>query len=844
MKKAFLIAALLAPVFIYSQAFFTTTNFLEYNAVEGVTTASQSYRISGNSLSPSAGNITATATQYVEISIDNVNFSSSPIVIPYTGGQFPLKTIYVRVSGAAVVPGTILNGGITHSGGSAPNNIVAVTAYYPKTYYNTKANLGLQNTGTWSRTEDGTGASPAFFSDPYATFKIINQTNANYSGAWNVPDINSRVIIGSVASPVTFTILHGADYIGSNTRITVENNSTLILKNNVLPKIYSIGTNTVVDYAQEGTGTSDTIIIYPTTYWNLKLTGGIKYFQGGYTVNNNFTADGVASIGAFPTSVSPVTLLCRGNMTFLNGTHFDSSAAEDNHRISILKFSSLIPGQPQQVNTNGTDLVLQQVRIEGTGPVIFSPNTNILLSSTYSSGIVFTQAASSMVTEGGLITFKKVNSLFNINIFGNQVGKLSSTGTSFKFICSPLVSGQSIPPGCIGRLIFTPGSTIGDLTMNTDSEIDSIQVLSDVKIMGALNMIKGKIALAQGVKLELGETATTPQPGSINSFIHGEVISTGTNARTIPIGNYISNRFFPVDFTNHTPGNSYSFTYFFNNYPDHTIAPGTLASFPDYNVSWQEYWKITSANPGNADINFHYYDSYSGILNPAVLRVAVYNDGAGWTDLGGTPSPGNTITSGTVQVTNVSSFGPFTFAGSIPGIIPVKLISFSVKKQNSTAQLLWSTAQETNSRSFIVQRSADQVLWSDLITVPAAGNSNVKKDYTTTDYNPFSGFNYYRLKIIDDDNRFNFSATKIINFSNAETILLYPNPSKDVLSVYIPNIGSPVEINIYDATGKLVLSSVAQDIVTRINVSRFPKGIYILKVTGKNIADQKRFSVN
>ena len=97
---------------------------------------------------------------------------------------------------------------------------------------------------------------------------------------------------------------------------------------------------------------------------------------------------------------------------------------------------------------------------------------------------------------------------------------------------------------------------------------------------------------------------------------------------------------------------------------------------------------------------------------------------------------------------------------------------------------------------------------------------------------------------MDDDNRFNFSATKIINFSKAETILLYPNPSKDVLSVYIPNIGSPVEINIYDATGKLVLSSIAQDIVTRINVSRFAKGIYILNVTGKNIADQKRFSIN
>ena len=97
---------------------------------------------------------------------------------------------------------------------------------------------------------------------------------------------------------------------------------------------------------------------------------------------------------------------------------------------------------------------------------------------------------------------------------------------------------------------------------------------------------------------------------------------------------------------------------------------------------------------------------------------------------------------------------------------------------------------------------------------------------------------------MDDDNRFNFSATKIIHFNNAETILLYPNPSKDVLSVYLPNIGSPVEINIYDATGKLVLSSVAQDIVTRINVSRLPKGIYILKVTGKNIADQKRFSIN
>lgn len=714
---------------------------------------------------------------------------------------------------------------------------------YALDYFNTKADLGLQNPGTWSSTIDGTGSSPLSFSDPNQTFIISDQPKAHYSGFWAVSGFNSKVVVGTLTSPVAFTILPGADYISSTTLIEVSSNSSLIIKNNIIPQ-FSAGNLTTIDFAQTGTGPTDVITIPLTTYFNLKLSGGLKYFQSGNTrVNNDFTADGVVNMnGIGPRTSQNYKLTIMGSANFINGTTFDVGPSANNYRISLWFGETGDLPITHHLNSSTTELRLEGLSNAGRGKTELSANTNIQFNSPIVSfmvcSYVFNIPTPRIITNGGLITFND-----NTYFFATEPYSILSNGTSFKFN-GPAAFPGSFVDHCMAKIGFAPGSSIGDLTMTPPSNLDSILILNDVKITGNLNMTNGKIILSTGVKLELASTATVSTPINANSFIDGEIIRSGSTAISIPIGNYKLNKFAPLDFSNYSSTNTYDILYYPSGYPDRSIDPLTLNVYPSYNVGAQEYWDIIPTLPtGTVDINFHYNDVASEVHIPSTLRVARYN-GTDWVDLGGTPGPASTTINGSVQVTNISSFGPFTFAAAIGGVIPVKLINFSARKQSSSVQLLWSTGQETNSRSFIIQKSGDGISWADLITVPAAGNSIVRKDYTANDFTPFNGFNYYRLKTVDMDNRSTLSLVKTVNFTSNSAIIMRQELSGAAISIYIPQENLPATISMYDAEGKLVGRSLATETLTKTNTGSQPKGIYVLKINGQHLQESKKIVIN
>lgn len=105
------------------------------------------------------------------------------------------------------------------------------------------------------------------------------------------------------------------------------------------------------------------------------------------------------------------------------------------------------------------------------------------------------------------------------------------------------------------------------------------------------------------------------------------------------------------------------------------------------------------------------------------------------------------------------------------------------------------------------------------------GNSNILKHYNFTDYNPYFGINYYRLKQIDLDNKYEYSNTLYGVTNTTNSIALYPNPIKDF---FIINTLAPIHhIIIYDVLGKIVYN---EDYVgNKIDVSKLDKGIYFME---------------
>lgn len=139
--------------------------------------------------------------------------------------------------------------------------------------------------------------------------------------------------------------------------------------------------------------------------------------------------------------------------------------------------------------------------------------------------------------------------------------------------------------------------------------------------------------------------------------------------------------------------------------------------------------------------------------------------------------------------------------------LPVELVNFTASKKEKTILLNWETASEINNKGFEIQRSDNGRDWEKNDFEQGAGTISTARRYTYTDYQPLSGSNYYRLKQIDNDGRFEYSTIEHVLFKGKEDDMLqvYPNPSSGQFTVDVHNPdNSEAQIRLFDITGKLI----------------------------------------
>jgi hypothetical protein len=78
-------------------------------------------------------------------------------------------------------------------------------------------------------------------------------------------------------------------------------------------------------------------------------------------------------------------------------------------------------------------------------------------------------------------------------------------------------------------------------------------------------------------------------------------------------------------------------------------------------------------------------------------------------------------------------------------------------------------------------------------------------------------------------------------FGQADAVLVTPNPASSFVNVYMSkNTNSVSQIVVTDINGKLVERISTADQLYQINVSRYAKGMYVIKVIGtENTSTQK-----
>lgn len=163
-------------------------------------------------------------------------------------------------------------------------------------------------------------------------------------------------------------------------------------------------------------------------------------------------------------------------------------------------------------------------------------------------------------------------------------------------------------------------------------------------------------------------------------------------------------------------------------------------------------------------------------------------------------------------------------------LLPVELTVFEGRQVSDGILLNWQTDSEQDDDYFEVEHSTNGTRFEALGTVAGNGTTQSVNRYNFEDFKPSTGPNYYRLKQVDADGKYNYSNIIDVYLKTAE-VEIYPNPTDGIVAV----AGSDhlLRARIFDGTGKFLWENVLTESPS-IDLSDRPEGIYFIEIQMEN----------
>lgn len=177
------------------------------------------------------------------------------------------------------------------------------------------------------------------------------------------------------------------------------------------------------------------------------------------------------------------------------------------------------------------------------------------------------------------------------------------------------------------------------------------------------------------------------------------------------------------------------------------------------------------------------------------------------------------------------------------GAFPVELTSFTGTPVSNAVLLEWATASEQNSALFVIERSADNVVFEAIGELSAAGNSSSLRSYAFTDLSPISGINTYRLRQLDTDGAEHLSSTIEVTYMPGLTALsLAPNPAAagERLSILGGSATQEITLTLTTPEGKEVSRTVLSANMRTVALPALPAGVYLYSLMQDGITARGR----
>ena len=561
-----------------------------------------------------------------------------------------------------------------------------------------------------------------------------------------------------------------------------------------MPRWRSNGSASITCIGNGGSGSSSQGVIVHGAGTKISSSGGNIDITG-----NGGTVSGDYKFGFACYSSSEISTTNNANIT-IEGTGSDANGTESGG-VAIVSPISSVNGNISITGNGGTGTgdfhygvgIYNTISCTGTGDVTLNGNRG----NSNSNGVHF---------GGGHINASNSTVLLNTNV-GNIISGSASTDVFANTLSLTAISGNigfSGNPFTFDATSLSTNSSSGNGPQYL-SEANNVSVSSMSFGTGSVNTMAGifnspnTLTCDGALTIESGTTFNNNGTLNVNSGKTLTVDGVFTNNNILSGQGTVGGA---ADFTNPSGG---------------VIAPGTSPGCMDISTNFSNSGKLQiELEDGVACTN---YDQIT------VTGTATINGTIEVSFVGGVTPTTTTFTvltaTGTISGVPIITW-PAGYTGTfsiVPGspnefqlsfsLLPVELTEFRAEPLNDNrVQLYWKTETELQNEGFEIQHSSNGADWQNIAFVDGQGTTLEEKSYSYIDNRPLPGMNYYRLKQMDFDGKYEYSKVVSVDFSNIQDLTylrLYPNPANNLLNLEIQsrqNIEST--IHIYNSLGQIV----------------------------------------
>lgn len=712
--------------------------------------------------------------------------STIPVI---TGGSYSGCTIGISSSnfdGTASYSASSLNiSNVTMSGFAGPDGSITGAS-------------GIPQAGIYAFT---TAAAPSTDHD-----LTVNVDNADISGVGN--------------GATDYSGIHAADFFNTDPDLEATDDKGITM---------TVSNSNIYDNTNRGVhsrGADAVVTINSSTISNNTNAGGVVFARGTLNINNSFIV--LPSTGA----TAGLMAQTHGQIVASN-SHFDLNGNAD---VSTLIADIQSPAGDETINLSGSWLT--------------STNEATILSLIDESDTDFTPylesgTDSDLVTAGFQGDFDAVTvTSSGIQSSGDRVQEghdLVNADGTVTVLLADYAEALTVSKNI--AIDVASGTTIDDVTLNGGN----LGILNNtITIDNSLTMTDGVFDIDQ----DDGDKSDDPVftlPGTVNGSSYGasthfegriQASVTGASSFTFEVGDggvYRPATLTPTTTTTFqvahiaeaTPvGGGATNPDIVNLIGDASGNPvGTIQSVLNF-----RYWDIdvvAAGPPGVTNVALQ-IGGGDNATDPASLGMTRF-DGSDWGVLTLVSSTGSDPYVITGQTSSFSEFSVYS-TNSTANPLPVELIDFVGVRSGRDIKLTWSTLTEINADHFEVEHSVDGLEFSTVGRVDSYGNSSELRKYEFLDQDVRTGVHYYRLKMVDFDETYEYSSiVQITPDLSDKRILVYPNPTTDFIQVEGIEISYVSQLTMYDLTGKLFKTQSSMETST-ISVSDLPKGQYLMRL--------------